>query len=238
MLNFLCIGAQKCGTSWLHEILSDHPKLSFPGGKELHFWNGAGNLDVEKYLGLFGSEEHVHGDMTPAYAFLSPDRIGTIHAVLPHLRLIYLIRDPRDRAWSSARMALQRAELAPDEGSDQWFIDHFTSRGSLARGDYETCIRNWSRIFSPDQLLVLRYELIQRDPVGLANQVLQHLGLEPFFTDNHLPSLKRRVFEGDGIHLPPRLRAFLGELYAARITSLENYMKIDLSDWKKPVVPA
>jgi hypothetical protein len=60
-----------------------------------------------------------------------------VHARFPDARLIYLIRNPIERAWSSALMALRGAEFAFDEASDAWFIDHFHSRGSLSRGNDE-----------------------------------------------------------------------------------------------------
>ncbi len=39
MIDFLGIGAQKCGTTWLYERLAQHPQVRFPAGKEIHFWD-------------------------------------------------------------------------------------------------------------------------------------------------------------------------------------------------------
>src|SRR5665647_1032714 len=139
-LNFLGIGAQKCGTTWLYETLSRHPKIAFPGGKEVHYWDNPQARSVSWYIDPFANDNLVNGDITPAYGILAPETIQQIHALLPELRLIYLVRDPIERAWSSAKMALGRAEMTLDEASDQWFMDHFSSMGSLARGNYETCI--------------------------------------------------------------------------------------------------
>lgn len=198
MLNFLGIGAQKSGTSWLYKALSEHPDIMFLGGKEVHFWDSPQNHCVEWYLNLFFDEGHINGDITPAYEFLPKQVIQNIFELLPHLRLIYLIRNPMERAWSSARMALARAEMTHDEGSDQWFIDHFMSRGSLARGDYETCIRQWRNVFPPSQLLIMRHETIKNDPVLAANKVLNHIGLDSFFDKSDNQTLGAKVFEGDG----------------------------------------
>jgi len=102
---------------------------------------------VEWYKQLFANEACINGDITPCLwnsAYRSDSRNLDL---MPHLRLIYLIRNPIERAWSSARMALGRAEMQQEEASDQWFIDHFKSKGSLARGDYETCIRQWRNVY-------------------------------------------------------------------------------------------
>jgi len=233
MLNFLGIGAQKSGTTWLYKTLAKHPKIMFPGEKEVHFWDSPQNRSVEWYLNLFLDESHINGDITPAYGILTKDVIQNIYELLPHLRLIYLIRNPIERAWSSARMALERAEMTHLEGSDQWFIDHFMSKGSLARGDYETCIRQWRSVFPSSQLLVMRHETIRNSPVVAANKVLHHLGQESFFTESDCQTLGEKVFEGDGVPLRPTLLPVLQDIYSKHIDSLSEYLQEDFSDWKK-----
>ena len=231
MLNFMGIGAQKSGTTWLHNTLSGHSGIAFPGAKEVHFWDRPDGRSVDWYLQLFSDENRINGDITPAYAFLPQETIQKIYQAFPTLRLIYLIRNPVERAWSSARMALGRAEMLHEEASDQWFIDHFNSRGSLARGDYETSIRNWRSIYPSNQLLIIRYETIGNDPVEVANTCLKHIGLESFFLEQDRPRLTQRVFEGDGIVLRPALRSALSAIYAPRLESLMRYLNEDFSSW-------
>ena len=231
MLNFMGIGAQKCGTSWLYSALTAHPQITFPGGKEVHYWNRPGDRSLGWYTQLFADETHLNGDITPAYAFLPLETIQTVHKALPDLRLIYLIRDPMQRAWSSARMALARAEMTHEDASDQWFIDHFRSQGSLIRGDYETCIRTWRSVFPPEQLLIIRYETIATDPVGIANRCLNHIGIDRLYSQADRKQLEKKVFEGDGMPLRPKLSLALASLYSARIKSLSAYLAEDLSQW-------
>jgi hypothetical protein len=91
--------------------------------------------------------------------------IREVYEAVPQVQLIYLIRNPKSRAWSSARMALYRAEIEDNDAPDQWFIDHFKSKGSVARGDYEKCVRNWRSVFSSEHILIEAYDEIGRDPV-------------------------------------------------------------------------
>lgn len=235
MLNFLGIGAQKSGSSWLHKVLLEHPKIAFPGGKEVHFWDQQSKHKhgISWYTQLFLNEELINGEITPAYAFLPIDVIQDIYNIEPNLRLIYLIRNPIDRAWSSARMALARAGMLHEEASDQWFIDHFKSSGSLARGDYESCIRNWRSVFPSNQLLIIRYDVMENRPVFIANTVLNHLGLNDFFEQSNQKNLSEKVFEGDGVSIRPTLLPVLQDIYIQRIESLEGYLKEDLSSWKR-----
>lgn len=233
MLNFLGIGAQKAGTTWLYEQLNRHPQLAFPLGKEAHFWNRPHDTAaVADYLDRFAGLDAVAGEITPAYGMLPIKTIREIHHHAPRLRLIYLIRNPIDRAWSSALMALQRAEMTLDEASDQWFSDHFHSAGSMKRGDYQTCLQNWCAVFPDKQLLILRFEQIAAEPESLLNCCFQHLGAS--LQD---PDLLRQqgcqvpVFTGPGYPLRPTLRPILRALYQDRIKQLERYLDMDLSAW-------
>jgi hypothetical protein len=232
MLDFMCIGAQKCGTSWLYKMLAKHPKIGFPGGKEVHFWDRISGREVESYIHIFSGNQCINGDITPAYAILPVDIIREIYDVTPHLRLIYLIRNPMERAWSSARMALSRAEMTYQEASDQWFVDHFKSKGSLARGNYECCIRNWRSVFPSNRLLIIRYEEIAGNPVEVVNRCLCHLGLDAFFEQADDSKLREKIFEGDGAPIGPTLAPVLQDIYLKQIDSLEIYLQEDFSNWK------
>ena len=128
-------------------------------------------------------------------------------------------------------MALHRAELEHAEASDQWFLDHFASKGSVARGDYENCIRNWRSVFPSDQLLIETYDRLIDDPIGLANRCLEHIGANPLFRPSDESSLSQPVFAGDGARVRPTLSQTLSGLYNHKIRALQEYLGIDLSRW-------
>lgn len=233
MLNFLGIGAQKAGTTWLYEQLNRHSQLAFPLGKEAHFWSQPHDAGaVAGYLDRFTPFDAIAGEITPAYGMLPIETIREIHHNVPHLRLIYLIRNPIERAWSSALMALQRAEMTLDEASDQWFNDHFHSAGSMKRGDYQTCLQNWRAVFPDKQLLVLRFEQIVTEPESLLNRCFQHLGVSPQNPEQlRQQGCRVPVFTGPGHCLRPTLRPVLQALYRDRIQQLARYLNMDLSAW-------
>jgi hypothetical protein len=122
-------------------------------------------------------------------------------------------------------MALARAEMTSAEASDQWFIDHFKSKGSRSRGGYETCLRNWRSVFPSKQMLILHFDSIKHNPVVAANTILQHIGLDSFFEQFHIEQLKKKVFEGDGQSIRPSLLPVLNSIYKNQILSFENYLK-------------
>ncbi len=233
MLNFLGIGAQKAGTTWLYAQLSRHPQLAFPLGKEAHFWNRPHDAAaVAGYLSHFAQVDAIAGEITPAYGMLPLETVREIHSHAPHLRLIYLIRNPMERAWSSALMALQRAEMTLDEASDSWFSDHFHSAGSRKRGDYQACLQVWRTVFPAPQLLVLRFEQIVAEPEALLNGCFRHLGVSSQDPEQlRQQGCHAAVFAGPGHVLRPSLKPVLQALYQKPIEQLARYLDMDLSAW-------
>jgi Sulfotransferase domain len=233
MLSFLGIGAQKAGTTWLYSQLQQHPQLAFPLTKEAHFWDRPHDATgIQSYLEQFAATP-ISGEITPAYAILSVEIIREIYACNPRLRLLYLIRNPIERAWSSALMALQRAEMTIDEASDAWFSDHFHSSGSLQRGDYQSCLQNWRVVFPEEQLLVLRFEQIRFEPELLLTRCFEFIGVSLLEPDQlRRQGCRERVFVGLGHPLRPSLKPVLQALYYKKIEKLAYYLNMDLRSWQ------
>lgn len=235
MLKFLGIGAQKAGTTWLYFMLRRHPQIYLSRDKELHFWDWHRDRGLDWYRSQFAGAPtgSCAGEITPAYAILAPDRIAEIAREFPHLKLIYLMRDPRERAWSSAKMALGRAEMTLEEASDQWFIDHFRSQGSLSRGDYAACLKTWFEVFPRERFLIARYERLTSDPANLLAEIAEHLSIDPeVFRKMDASLFGERRFEGEPADLRPSLRPVLEELYRDRVGALEALLSDDFSDWR------
>lgn len=237
MIDFLGIGAQKAGTTWLYRQLDRHPEIAFPAGKEVHYWDSNPKADPRTYLSLFAGSRpgQRRGEITPAYATLDESTIRSIHMAAPQLKILFVLRNPIERAWSSALMALKRAEMKFHEASDQWFLDHFRSEGSRERGDYETTLRRWRSVFPDHQIAVFRYEQICSEPLALLVRCARHIGVDPsHFEAMPKTLLTERVFAGPALGIGPALEEELLRMYRPAILSLERYLAWDLSDWLKP----
>ncbi|WP_420427113.1 sulfotransferase family protein [Algiphilus sp.] len=235
MWRFLGIGAQKAGTTWLYSNLQRHAEIAFPGGKEMHFWNRPHDaVDIDRYLRTFaGDSDLCEGEITPAYGILPSHNVAEIYRHAPTLRILYVVRNPVERAWSSALMALGRAEMERGEASEAWFMDHFRSAGSLARGDYARCLQCWLEHFPWEQIHVLFYDDIVRAPDQVLLSACAHL--EVSTPDSAvLQHAAQKVFPGSGHPLPTRLGCFLQALYEPRIQALETLLGRDLSEWRNP----
>lgn len=234
MLDFIGIGAQKAGTTWIYENLAKHHEIFFPNGKEMHFWNKVdiGNQDkIEEYIKSFTLSSNSQslikkqGEITPAYAFLEQNVIKEIYKINPNLKIIYSVRNPIDRAWSGALMALKRAEMTIDEASDQWFIDHFKSEGSLQRGDYETCLNTWSKIFPAENFLIINFDDITKNPKDVLKKCAIHIGVsDNFFNDISYEDISKKIYSGLNQPKRKKLQKKLENLYKDKIKSGKKYL--------------
>jgi hypothetical protein len=212
-------------------MLRQHPDIHFPIGKEIHFWDQQSHLGLKWYKGLF-SDEKTCGDITPAYAILPIETIECVYNAFPDIKLIYIMRNPMDRAWSMAKMALARAQMSLPEASDQWFIDHFNSSASLARGDYQSCIENWRRFFPAASMALFRYEHIVVNPRLLLCEICRHIGVDTNWINylNDL-SLGTPIFQSTPGPIRESLKPELRRLYSDKVKRLGDYLTDDFTNW-------
>jgi hypothetical protein len=234
MIDFLGIGAQKAGTTWLFRHLSAHPQIRFPAGKEIHFWDWHISRGVNAWLDLFpvSPSDVRQGEITPAYAFLDVQTIAQIHAANPKLRLFYSIRNPIARAWSAAHHDRQVIELLPSEVSHQWYIDHFLSQSSRKRGNFLFCLDNWHKVFPKDNLQLILFDDIEKSPKQVLGRLASFLDIDPLhFTLQNEAGLRVPVLKGPDLDIPPELLEVLHGVYAAEIKALGERLQRDLSSW-------
>ncbi|MBB4265101.1 hypothetical protein GGD89_000712 [Roseospira visakhapatnamensis] len=249
MLTFLGIGAQTCGTPWLDANLRRHPGLYMPEGppdgpsdgpsdgpKDLHFWDRHRHRGLDWYRGHFAAntDGRPAGEITATYAGLEPAVIHAMHETLPDIRIVYLIRNPVRRAWSSARIALARAEMTLEDASDAWFIDHFHSRASSVQSDYEHCLRRWTGVYPRDHIHVELFDDVLADPRGVLKRCARHIGIDPRpFDDMPDETLADASTHGPGDSIRPSLHAHLVAHFTPRIRAFEDYLGRDLSVWHR-----
>lgn len=177
--DFLGIGAQKAGSTWLHANLVLHPQLYLPEAKELHYFDWYRTPTLRRYAEEFRPAGCLMaGEITPGYSALSRRRIRRVHRLLPRAKVLLLLRDPIERAWSQLRMDLARKRgrdpgtISPDEVASR-----LTQRGAWRRSDLAGVVDRWSDHYG-DQLWIGAYEDIGTRPEQLLRSVLDHLGVD------------------------------------------------------------
>ena len=235
--DFLVIGAQKAGTTALYAYLRWHPGVTGPSWKEVsffdrHWWRG-----VAWYRGQFPlrARGRLAGEASPSYLFhpLAPER-G--RAVVPEAKLVVLVRNPVDRAYSHYQhevalgrepLAFEDALAAEDErtrgeverivADPRAFSHAWWDHTYVARGRYAEQLERWLAVFDREQLLVVRSEDLGGRPAETYAEVLSFLGAAP----HSLPEYPR-VFDRDYEPMRPETRAALSERFADPNRRLEE----------------
>ena len=229
---FMVVSPPKTGTSWLYAILLHHPEVALPREKETRFFSSFYRwCDLRWYLSRFGDSARLHrGDATPTYAILPPGTIRLIHDLAPWLKVIFLLREPVERAWSHARHNWRYGEAnfaawrpALEQVTEAQWQENFSHPWSSVSGDYLGQLRRWRSVFPREQLYVGFFDDIALQPQKLLAEVFSFLGISPI--DVKKPVLQERVNEGLHIPLSDSLLQSLRQVYGGRTRQLANYLR-------------
>lgn len=237
--DFIIIGAGKCGTSSLQKYICNHPQVLAPHKKELNFFHGNFNKGVDWYLSHFPSlcddPHYFTGEASPVY-FHAPEVDQRIHSLFPKIKLIVLLRNPVDRAVSwhyhqvkcgnsqkSAEVAIKEAIAKIKNLRDTDLAHH---GGYIQESLYVYKLQRWFKLFSPEQLLVLKSEDFFSQPQTAMSKVFDFLGL-PEYQSPHYKKYNA------GLYMPieANLRQTLSEFFQPHNQKLEQFLNRSF-DWK------
>lgn len=246
LVDFMIIGAQKCGTSALHRFLDQHPEIDMASQKEVHLfdspeysnaWSPA-QID-ERYAPHFRGrpEAALRGEATPVYLYL-PDIAPELKRYNPRLKLIVLLRDPAERAISHyymekgrgqehrplwlallaepLRLARDRNPKAPNSATRWHSYRH--------RGLYSRQLRNLYRSFDKSSVLVIRNGDLRQRHDAVLRRTLAFLGARQ---DLRIPAAA--VLEGDYPGKAHRLARWL-----LRLSYLPEYLRLGMLLTQRP----
>jgi len=190
--DFLIIGAQKGGTSSLFYYLKFHPEIIRPIKKEIHFYNIHYQKGLKWYQAHFPlkSESHITGEASPDYIFhpLSAQRIKALN---PEMKIIVLLRNPIQRAYSAFQMNKRMGidprdnfeeavqyELENDKGVEQIYDYDKHNFFYLARGKYAKQLAVWKEHFSDNQFHIIQSDVFFKDSKEELQKVYKFLGIK------------------------------------------------------------
>ena len=232
--DFLGIGVQKAGTSWLYKNLRCHEELFLPDLKELHYFDQNYYRSLNWYSSQFEDKtDRLCGEITPAYSVLPRRRIAFIRNTMPDIKLILLLRNPIDRAWSRARMNLMSPtglNLSYEDITEHQFYNNFTHRASFGRGQYSKIIDNWLSEFPREQLFVGFFDDIQTKPRQLLHDIFSFLGVSLDTNWQSFPT-NTVIYPGKMAALPDKYRVFLNDLYRSELQELYERFGDKILPW-------
>jgi hypothetical protein len=214
-VSFIIAGVQKGGTTALFDYLGEEPGLSLSTAKEIHFFDDEGQdwvaPDYSAYHANFAADDgRPRGEATPIYLYW-PNSLERIAAYNPAMKLIVMLRDPVERAWSHWKMEFARgAETQPfawciREGrqrlfdAESWGVHREFSY--VERGFYAEQLARTFDLFPRDQVLVERAEDLRAAPGPVLERVRAFLGLPPGAAPAAREVHLRRVYTHDQARL-------------------------------------
>lgn len=182
MINFIGIGAQKSGTSWAYACLYEHPEICAPI-KEIHFFSRPRfEQGMEWYESHFKkcNTDAITGEFSTSYLY-SEDAPERIKKMYPNVKLIAILRNPVDRAYSQYRNTIKAGHIDPKVS----FETYSRSEESVQKqGLYSEQLQRYLKLFPREQMLILIYEDIKKDPIAFMKRIYQFLGVDDTFVSS------------------------------------------------------
>lgn len=256
------IGAMKCATTTLHHLLAAHPRLATSPFKELDYFSH----DEQFARGDAWYRDQFDGpagalvlDSSPNYTKRQhwPHTAARLAAANPAARLVYLVREPVDRA----RSAYLHELAAGREHRDIETVLSDPSSHITATSRYAWQLEPFLECFEADQVLVMRFDEVVSAPVDTRSRALAHLGLDDLDTDPEpvptnpseiktMPTALvralrhprargalRRIHHAlaerplPEVDVPPRLEARIRAQLLPELEALQATGLVDVADW-------
>lgn len=276
--NFLGLGMNASGSTWLYENLSAHPQVWLPPEKELHYFdqeqlnkkghrkrrikklkdmldgemNGYevspevlkfysdyacldGKMGKNWYKKLFAQapdDAIAVGEITPRYAMLPNDAIGKIKDTLgSEIKLIMMVRNPINRAFSQMVKINRRLIRKFGQPPEEAFIDSLDHEEIQLRNDTPQLIRNYLKVFKPEQFFYGNFDLLEEQPLLLLQNLCEFLEIP--YQESHFAKTARRKYNLNAKRYSfsledyPNLKARLTEIYQAECDELAALLGVE-----------
>jgi LPS sulfotransferase NodH len=243
--NFLVAGAQRSGTTCLYHLLDQHPgiEMARPLRPEPKFFlrPDADRLDRDAYRMLFSGngQARVRGEKSTSY-MERPDIAPRVLALLPDVRIVFLLRDPVERAISNYRFSLangvetqpiEDAILGEDARRDHYDRARFSVSpfAYVARGHYHRFIDRWVAAVGRERIRPLVFEHLVAD-LRIVQELFGWLGVDRRFEPVLRPQTQNASPSSNDV--PAGIRRHLARQFQASNLELRDRYGLDVAHWQ------
>lgn len=202
LANFIIAGTEKAGTTSIFTYLSSHPSVCGSTVKETDFFRnsftGDRENDIANYANYFtrcSPEIPVVMEASPGYLGSGAEVSARIHALVPEAKLLFILRDPIDRIYSSFNFHVGKLNLDPYLSFEE-YIDKCIAYDSGERTPVELGIKEWYlkiisfgryadylkyyyQLFPENQVKIMFFENVTQDIDGFMIELCQFLEISP-----------------------------------------------------------
>jgi hypothetical protein len=240
----VCVGAQKAGTSWLYRQLEAHPDFWMPPLKELHYLDSLNrtkrrgpprskderdacflesinalsmrsHIDLDSYGRLFRHKGALlSGDISPAYSTLTDEIIERVVDHFPNLKVVFLARDPVERAWSQLSMGVRLGMINKFDATDpEEVVCNLLNPGVLVRSHPSKIVARWKRYVRPENFSVFFFDDLKENPAELRRRIVRFLGGDPEKPSGRLKPQDNNDAGRDKLRLTARVRDRVAQFF-------------------------
>lgn len=244
--NFIIVGAQRSGSTFLYQMLCEHPEICMAGPvrpEPKYFMadpSGLSAVDYErKYFHSRRPEQHVLGEKSTSY-YESESAAKAIQQTLPAAKIVFILRNPSERAISNYYFSLNNG--IESRTLSQVFLEQTAepefdrSRISvnpfdyLRRSEYSRFVAMYQRLFSARQLFFCTLENLLQVPAEL-QRLADFLGIENTFAGARESQVINRSKRPE--NYDTKVRQALDAYFLPYNRALEAMTGIDLSCWQQ-----
>ena len=184
------------------------------------------------YLKLFNKFEGLTGDITPTYAMISDEVVKKMSEFLPDVKLIFVIRDPIERAWSQFRMHLREQNQSLENYGLNETLNFLKDDLQIRRGKYLQSIDRYTNFFQNSPIILIYYDLLKEDPNCFLKILVSFLGGNPNSVKK-LSTLNKKSNVSVKEKMPKQIFDHLKDQYFSEIKNLANRYEGYSRSWYK-----
>jgi hypothetical protein len=192
-VDFLGIGAQKAGTTWLHRMLAAHPEIFMAqaGDKDLRFFGTYYDYGYQWYEGHFAAAGGAHrrGEFSTSYLYCR-DAPARVHRYNPSMRLIVSLRDPVQRLISHHKHEIRLGRLQGDLSLERGIENN---PSYIEQSLYFSQLSRWLEHFPLTSFHIVIFEEVFADPARAIRSLYEFVGVTPSFVPD---ALHEKINEG------------------------------------------
>lgn len=179
------------------------------------------NYNSNWYKSLFKSLKGIKGEITPAYAILDKNDVEYMYRVAPATKIIFLLRNPIERAWSHCRFDMAKGYIPNYLKNNKLedLISFIDSPTQDLRTNYVQTIRNYLTYFNNSQILIGFYDAIIDNPQGILEEIVEFIGGDSSQIKNHC-KLEQKINISPPADIPDIIQEVLIDKYAGLIEQL------------------
>lgn len=283
--DFICIGAERAGSTWLYKNLKKHPEIWLPPVKEIHYfdeqeklgsvniWNrlfdnnsslnrrwrrilknqlakqlATNSLNYQNlkwysnyffqprndrwYASLFTTDKKQKtGDITPAYSTLNRESVAHIYELMPNAKIIFILRNPIQRAWSHALKRIRDRNISIASVSEAEFIQNFNSNTSRSRSSYLQILEVWQSYYSQENFFIGFFEDMVQQPEDFLLKLFDFLEIKSSECYIRKSAFSKKNTSENTGEIPNNLAKYLAKIYHQDLQKINQKFGSHSSIW-------